>query len=118
MHARARQARQSALHEFTTGLVRKFDLICIEDLSVKGLARGRQARAIQDVALGELRRQLNYKADWYGRVLVKVDRWYPSSKRCSGCQHTRDGCGWIKDSGPVRNAAPTTTVISMPHGIC
>lgn len=90
LHARVRQARQSALHEFTTGLVRKFDLICIEDLSVKGLARGRQARAIQDVALGELRRQLNYKADWYGRVLVKVDRWYPSSKRCSGCQHTRD----------------------------
>ena len=54
------------------------------------MARGRNARAIQDVAFGELRRQLAYKSEWYGRVLIEVDRWYPSSKRCSHCRHTLD----------------------------
>jgi putative transposase len=89
-HARIRHARQNALHALTTRLVRDFDIISIEDLNVKALARGRQARAIQDVAFGELRRQLTYKCDWYGRVLITVDRWYASSKRCSRCQHTLD----------------------------
>ena len=89
-HARVSQARQCALHTLTTRLVREFDLICIEDLNVKGLARGRSARAIQDAAFSEIRRQLTYKSDWYGRILVEVDRWYASSKRCSVCQHTLD----------------------------
>lgn len=57
---------------------------------VKGLERGRNARAIRDVAFSELRRQLSYKSDWYGRVLVEVDRWYPSSKSCSQCRHVLD----------------------------
>jgi putative transposase len=83
-------ARQHALHALTTRLVRDFDVIAVEDLNVKALARGLQARAIQDAAFGELRRQLTYKSDWYGRVLVEVDGWYPSSKRCSHCQHTLD----------------------------
>jgi putative transposase len=57
---------------------------------VKGLARGLHSRAIHDAALSEVRRQLTYKSDWYGKILVEVDRWYPSSKRCSECQYTRD----------------------------
>jgi putative transposase len=89
-HARVRQERQYALHALTTRLVREFDVICVEDLNVKALGRGRQARAIQEVAFSELRRQLSYKSDWYGRVLVEVDRWYPSSKSCSQCQHVLD----------------------------
>jgi putative transposase len=89
-HARVRQERQSALHALTTRLVREFDLICIEDLNVKGLGRGIHARAIHDVAFGEVRRQLAYKSDWYGKILVEVDRWYPSSKSCSECRHTLD----------------------------
>src|SRR2546421_9917158 len=89
-HARVRQERQFALHALTTRLVREFDLICIEDLNVKGLARGRHARAFQDAAFGELRRQLAYKSDWYGKILVEVDRWYPSSKRCSHCRYILD----------------------------
>jgi putative transposase len=90
VHARVRQERQCALHKLTTRLVREFDLICIEDLNVKGLARGLHARAIHDVAFSEVRRQLTYKCDWYGKILVEVDRWYPSSKRCSECQYTLD----------------------------
>jgi putative transposase len=86
-HARVRQERQSALHALTTRLVREFDLICIEDLNVKGLGRGIHARAVHDVAFSEVRRQLAYKSDWYGKILVEVDRWYPSSKSCSHCRH-------------------------------
>ena len=90
VHARVRQERQCALHQLTTRLVREFDLISIEDLNVKGLARGLHARAIHDVAFSEIRRQLTYKSEWYGKILVEVDRWYPSSKKCSECQYTLD----------------------------
>jgi len=89
-HAHVRQERQAALHALTTRLVRDFDLICIEDLNVKGLGRGIHARAIHDVAFSEVRRQLAYKSEWYGKILVEVDRWYPSSKTCSACRHTLD----------------------------
>jgi putative transposase len=89
-HARVKQARQYALHELTTRLVREFDVICIEDLNVKALARGRNARAIHDAAFSEVRRQLTYKSEWYGKILIEVDRWYPSSKTCSECRHTLD----------------------------
>jgi putative transposase len=91
VHARARQERQVALHALTTRLVREFDLICIEDLNVKGIGRGIHARALHDVAFGEVRRQLAYKSDWYGKILVVVDRWYPSSRTCSRCLHTLHG---------------------------
>ena len=89
-HARVRQERRSALHALTNHLVREFDLICIEDLNVGALSRGQCARAIQDVAFREIRRQLVYKGEWYGRIVESVDRWYPSSKRCSECHHTLD----------------------------
>ena len=89
-HARVRQERQAALHALTTRLVRDFDLICIEDLNVKGLGRGIHARAVHDAAFSEVRRQLVYKSEWYGKVMVEVDRWYPSSKSCSHCRHILD----------------------------
>jgi len=89
-HARVRQQRHYALHALTTRLVREFDLIFIEDLNVTAMARGLHARAIHDVAFGEVRRQLTYKSSWYGKILETVDRWYPSSKTCSECRHTLD----------------------------
>jgi len=89
-HAGVRHARQAAVHELTSRLVHEFDLICIEDLNVRALSRGRHARAMQEVAFGEIRRQLAYKCDWYGKILETVDRWYPSSKTCSVCRHTLD----------------------------
>src|SRR5205085_4030667 len=90
IHAKAKQERQYALHKLTTRLVREFDVICVEDLNVKALARGRNARAIHDVAFSEVRRQLTYKSEWYGKILIEVDRWYPSSKTCSECRYTLD----------------------------
>ncbi len=87
-HRKIRNARRDFLHRATTRLVRGNDLIVIEDLNVAGLVRNRRlARAISDCGWGEFRRQLAYKCERYGRTLVVIDRWYPSSKTCSACGH-------------------------------
>jgi putative transposase len=87
-HAKVRAQRQNALHELTTALVRQYDVICIEDLAVKNMIRNPHlSKQIADAGWGEFRRQLTYKCAWRGRTLVVVDRWYPSSKTCSSCQH-------------------------------
>lgn len=80
--------RSQALHAVTTRLVREFDTIAIEDLAVKNMIQHpRLARSIADAGWGEFRRQLDYKCRWYGRTLVVIDRWFPSSKTCSECGH-------------------------------
>jgi putative transposase len=85
-HRRVRHARADFLHRASTRLVRAADLIVIEDLNVCGMVRNRHlARAISDCGWGEFRRQLAYKCKRYGRRLVVIDRWYPSSKICSAC---------------------------------
>jgi putative transposase len=89
-HAEVRQARHNALHELTTRLTQEFDVIAIEDLNVKALSRGRNARSINDAAFGEIRRQLTYKSEWRHKILIEVDRWYASSKTCSNCRHVLD----------------------------
>ena len=78
--------RKDQLHKLTTQLVRENDIICIEDLNVAGMVRNRRlAKAISDVGMGEFRRQLQYKCNWYGKTLVEIDRFYPSSQICSCC---------------------------------
>jgi putative transposase len=89
-HAKVKQERQYALHALTTRLTRDYDLIFIEDLNVKALSRGRNARSIQDASFGEIRHQLTYKSGWREKILVEVDCWYPSSKTCSNCRHRLD----------------------------
>jgi putative transposase len=87
-HRKVRNARRDFLHRASTRLVRGNDLIAVEDLNVAGLVRNRHlARAISDCGWGEFRRQLAYKCARYGRDLVVIDRWYPSSKTCSACGH-------------------------------
>jgi putative transposase len=67
-------------------LIRENQVICVESLAVKNLVRNHSlAKRINDAGWGELVRQLEYKADWYGRTLVRIDRWYPSSQRCHAC---------------------------------
>lgn len=86
IHGRIADRRRDHLHKLTTRLVREHDTIAIEDLTVRNMVRNRSlARAISDASWSELRRQLEYKAAWYGRTVVAVDRWYPSSKTCSQC---------------------------------
>ena len=91
-HRKVRDARRDHLHRASTRLVRSADLIVIEDLNVSGMVRNRRlARAISDCGWGEFRRQLAYKCKRYGRDLVVIDRWYPSSKTCSACGHLLAG---------------------------
>jgi putative transposase len=87
-HRKVRNARRDFLHRASTRLVRQNDVIVIEDLNVAGMVRNRHlARAISDCGWGEFRRQLAYKCQRYGRRLVVINRWYPSSKTCSACGH-------------------------------
>ena len=87
-HRKVRNARTDFLHRASTRLVRENDMVVIEDLHVSGMIRNRTlARAIADCGWGEFRRQLAYKCERYGRELVVIDRWYPSSKTCSACGH-------------------------------
>ena len=88
IHARITDRRRDHLHKLTTRLVRENQTIVIEDLSVRNMVRNHSlARAISDAAWSDLRRMLEYKCAWYGRQLVAVDRFYPSSKLCSACGH-------------------------------
>ncbi len=85
-HAKVRESRQDWLHKLTTTLIRQAGLIALETLNVRGMmANRRLSRALGDVGMHELKRQLEYKAKWYGRELVQVDRWAPTSKTCSVC---------------------------------
>jgi putative transposase len=86
LHARIANVRADFLHKLTTSITRRFHTIGIEDLNVKGMLANRHlARAVADMGFSELRRQLEYKADWRGGQVVVADRWYPSSKLCSCC---------------------------------
>jgi putative transposase len=87
-HAKVTDARRDFLHKTSTDLVRRFDVIAVEDLNVSGRVRNRcLAKAIETSGWAEFRSLLDYKATWYGRTIVTVDRWYPSSKTCSTCGH-------------------------------
>lgn len=86
MHERIANQRRDMLHKLSTDIIRKNDVICIEDLSTKNMVKNhRFAKSISDVSWGEFRRQLTYKVTWYGRSLVTVERFYPSSQLCSFC---------------------------------
>jgi len=85
-HARITDRRRDHLHKLSTRIIRETQTVIIEDLPVRNMVRNHSlARAISDASWAELRRQLEYKADWYGRTLIAVDRFYPSSKTCSAC---------------------------------
>ncbi len=88
IHARIRDKRRDYQHKLSTHLIRENQVICIESLAVKNMMQHPTlAKAIADVGWGELVRQLEYKAAWYGRTLIQIDQWYPSSKTCSICAH-------------------------------
>ena len=89
VYARITDRRKDHLHKLTTRLVRENQTLVIEDLTVRTMVANHcLARAISDAAWRDFRTMLEYKADWYGRDLVAIDRWYPSSKVCSVCGAT------------------------------
>ncbi len=95
IHAKINDARTDFLHKLTTSLVRANNLIAIEDLAIRNMVKNHKlARSISDASWGEFFRQLEYKCEWYGRKLVKIDRFFPSSKRCNHC-------GFVMDKLPL-----------------
>ena len=95
IYAKIADSRRDNLHKATTKIVRDFDTICIEDLSARNMMSNHcLAKAIGDCSFFEFRRQLEYKSLWYGKIVVVIDRWFPSSKRCHDC-------GFIMDSLPL-----------------
>jgi putative transposase len=84
-HERITNQRADFLHQFTAATTDRFGVICVEDLNLKGLCRTPLAKSFHDAGIGEAVRQLEYKQKWRGGLLVKVDRFFPSSKRCHVC---------------------------------
>ncbi|MBG0813352.1 RNA-guided endonuclease TnpB family protein [Planomonospora sp. ID82291] len=111
VHARITDRRRDFLHKLTTRLVRENQVIAVEDLTVRNLVKNHSlARAISDASWRELRTMLEYKTAWYGRELLVVDRWFPSSKLCS----TR-GCGHVNGAMPLNVRAWTCPQCGTVH---
>ncbi|MHB9861551.1 IS607 family element RNA-guided endonuclease TnpB [Streptomyces sp. YIM S03343] len=148
VHHRVANLREDALHKLTTSVAAEYGTVVVEDLNVAGMLRNRRlARRIADAGFGEIRRQLDYKTrQRHATHIVVADRWYPSSKTCSGCGavkaklplHVRtyecDACGLVidRDDNAALNLAAlaaaavtgtgvagdqdTTAVVSKPRG--
>jgi putative transposase len=128
VHARIADRRRDFLHKLSTRLVRENQTVVIEDLTVRNLLKnGRLARAISDAAWTDLRMMLEYKCAWYGRELVVIDRWFPSSKLCGTCDtvatkmplNVRE---WTCDCGAVHdrdvNAARNILAAGLAASAC
>ncbi|MGW6936587.1 RNA-guided endonuclease InsQ/TnpB family protein [Lentzea sp. NPDC054927] len=128
VHARIADRRTDYLHKITTRLVRENQTLVIEDLAVSNLTGNRRlARSISDAGWRQLRQLLEYKANWYGRAVITVDRWFPSSKLCSVCGalaaamplHMRTwtcGCGATHDRDV--NAARNILAAGLAVTVC
>ncbi|RSM80926.1 transposase [Kibdelosporangium aridum] len=128
VHARIADRRTDYLHKITTRLVRETQTLVIEDLAVSNMLGNRRlSRAISDAGWRQFRQQLEYKAQWYGRDVIVVDRWFPSSKLCSACGapaaemplHVRTwtcGCGTTHDRDV--NAARNILAAGLAVTVC
>lgn len=91
LHEKIKNQRQDTIHKMTTELVRDYDVICAESLQVKNMMRNHcLAKAIADAGWGEIVRQLRYKAAWYGKTFVQIDRFFPSSQLCPICGYRNE----------------------------
>jgi putative transposase len=91
VHENITNSRNYFLHNISTELVKTFDLIVVEDLNVSGMLKNHKlAKSISDASWSTFVSMLEYKCNWYGKTLTKIDRFYPSSKTCSNCGHKED----------------------------
>src|SRR6266705_5846042 len=127
LHARIADRRRDYQHKLSTKIIRENQVVCVESLSVKNMVQNHTlAKAISDVGWSEFVRQLEYKSKWYGRMLVKIDQWYPSSKTCHSCKHVLDSltldrrewvcpqCGMVhdRDTNAARNVLAAGLAVS------
>jgi len=127
-HARIADRRRDGLHKLTTRLVRENQTLVIEDLTVRNMVKNRSlARAISDAAWSQFRSMLEYKAAWYGREVIVVDRFFPSSKLCSTCGTLQDRMPlhvrtWTCDCGTTHdrdvNAAKNLLAVGLTVTAC
>jgi putative transposase len=130
LHARIADSRRDFLHKLSTRLINENQVIAIESLAVSNMQKNRcLSKSISDASWSEFVRQLEYKALWYGRDLIGIDKWYPSSKRCADCGHilpkmplsmrewTCPECGTIhdRDLNAARNVLAAGLAVSA-HG--
>jgi putative transposase len=128
VHARIADRRRDFLHKLSTRLVRENQTVVIEDLAVRNLVKNHSlARAISDASWAQLRSMLEYKCAWYGRDLVVVDRWFPSSKLCGACGTVRETLplnvrAWTCDCGATHdrdvNAARNILAAGLAVSAC
>lgn len=86
IHEKIANSRKDFLHKLTTKMVKENDVVCVEDLNVSGMMKNRNlSKAVADVGIFELNRQLEYKSCWYGKQVIKISRFFPSTKTCSAC---------------------------------
>lgn len=131
LHAKTADTRRDFLHKLSTRLVNENQVICCESLSVANMQRNRAlSKSIADAGWSEFMRQLEYKSLWYGRELVGIDKWYPSTKRCFDCGHTMQQmplktrewtcpeCGTVhdRDINAARNVLAAGLAVSA-HGV-
>lgn len=91
LHEKVMNQRADFLNKLSTDIIKNHDMICMEDLNTKGMLRNHKlAKSISDVSWSSFVAKLQYKADWYGREIIKIDKWFPSSQICSECGH-KDG---------------------------
>jgi putative transposase len=109
IHQKITDTRKDHLHKLTTQLVSENQTIVVEDLAVNNMVKNHKlAQAISDASWGELTRQLEYKCKWYGRNYIEIDRWFPSSKRCSNC-------GYIVEKMPLSIREWDCSECGTPH---
>ncbi len=109
IHARIADRRRNYQHQLSTRIIRENQTICVESLAVKNMVKNHcLAKSIHDVGWGEFVRQLEYKAAWYGRTLVKIDTFFPSSKRCFACGH-------VLETLPLEERSWTCPKCSVHH---
>jgi len=127
VHHRVANQRRDGIHKLTTRLAREYGTVVVEDLNVAGMVRNRKlARQVHDAGFGQIRRQFAYKTQSNGGCLVVADRWYPSSKTCSGCGTVKPKlslaqrtysctvCGLVldRDHNSARNLAALVAVVA------
>ncbi len=86
LHTKISNQRKDYLHKISNEITNQYDIICLETLNVRGMQKNRRlAKGIADVAWSEFMRQLEYKSEWKGKTVLKIDQWFPSSQICSNC---------------------------------